>query len=220
VTIRTLLFAVTAALLPSVTFAQPPTERTIDVGGNVRWLAGTTFGDVNAVEGAFGGARRTVFRSTTTLDAAPGVEGRVVFGLTPRLQGEAGVTFGGTHLTTRLSGDTEAADVTATEPVTQYLLEGGIAARLARWNRGRSHPFVSAGIGYLRQLHDGHTLVESGRTWYAGGGLRYQKNDKSHGLKSAGLRLEVRATILPGALSLDGATHVLPAVIAGVFFSP
>lgn len=192
----------------------------MEVGGSLRWLAGTTFGDVNAVEGAFGGANRTVFRSTTTLDAAPCVEGRVIFGLTSRLNGETAVAFGRTHLTTRLSGDNEAADAEATEPVTEYLLEGGVAAHLARWNTGRLHPFVSAGIGYLRQLHDGHTLVEGGRTWYAGGGLRYQKNDKSRGLKSAGLRLEVRATILAGALSLDSDTHVLPAIIAGVFFHP
>lgn len=209
-----------ALLVPATAFAQPSAERGIEVGGNLRWLTGMTFKDVNASEGAFGGATRTVFKSSTTLEPAACVEGRVAFGLLSALDVEAAVAFGRTHLTTRLTGDAEAADAEASEPVTEYLLEGGVAAHLARWRRGRAVPFVSAGVGYMRQLHDGHTLVEGGQTWYAGGGLRYQKNQAGHGFRSAGVRLELRATILTGALTVDGGTHLMPAVIAGIFFHP
>jgi hypothetical protein len=44
------------------------------------------------------------------------------------------------------------------------------------------------------------------------------KNATAHGLKSAALRLELRATILPGGSTLDGHIHVLPSLIGGVFF--
>ena len=50
-------------------------------------------------------------------------------------------------------------------------------------------------------------------------GLRYPlRADAVRGLKSAALRLELRATILSGGSTVDGDTHLLPAVIAGVFF--
>ena len=34
-------------------------------------------------------------------------------------------------------------------------------------------PFVTAGGGYLRQLHEGLTVIEEGRVFYVGGGARY-----------------------------------------------
>jgi hypothetical protein len=218
--VRWTLATALAVLVPATAFAQQPSARRVEVGGNLRWLTGMTFKDVNATEGAFGGATRTVFRSSTTLDPAGCAEGRVAFGLLSALDLEGAIAFGRTHLTTRLTGDSEAPDAEVREPVTEYLLEGGVSAHLARWRKGRAVPFVSAGVGYMRQLHDGHTLVEGGQTWYAGGGLRYQKNEAGHGLRTAGVRLELRATILTGGLALDGSTHLLPAVIAGVFFHP
>jgi hypothetical protein len=61
--------------------------------------------------------------------------------------------------------------------------------------------------------------VQNGKSWYLGGGLRYPlKDDRARGLNSAALRFELRATILPGGSTVDSATHVVPTVIAGVFF--
>jgi hypothetical protein len=215
---RTLAIAIMLGLAPALTFAQT-SERRTEVGGDLRWLTGLRFSDVNATEAAFGGTTRTVFKSSTEFEQAACPDARVAVRLMPAIDAEGAVTFGRTHLTTQITQDPEAANVTVSEPVTVYLLEAGVAAHPARWHRGRSSPFVSGGIGYLRQLHDGHTLVEGGRTWYVGGGLRYpMKAEAVHGMKSAVVRLELRATILTGSSALDGATHILPAVIAGVFF--
>jgi hypothetical protein len=216
---RTVPVALVLLLLPTFAFAQQTSERRTEVGGDVRWLTGLQFNDVNATETAFGGTTRTVFRSSTSLDQAACPEARVAVSLLRWIDAEGALTFGRTQFTTQITQDPEAANVTLSEPVTLYLLEAGVAAHPARWHRGRGAPFVSAGVGYLRQLHDGHTLVDGGQTWYMGGGLRYPlKDEAGHGVRSAGLRLEVRATILTGSAALDGARHVLPAVIAGVFF--
>jgi hypothetical protein len=63
-----------------------------------------------------------------------------------------------------------------------YLSEGG---RLA--------PFVEAGAGYLRLLHDERTLVETGRTYEAGGGIKYAFRAATAGVKAIGLRIDARA---------------------------
>jgi hypothetical protein len=206
-------------LCPVVASAQQSSGHRTELGGDVLWLTGVRFNDVNASETAFGGATRVVFRSSTKLEQAVCPEAKVVVGLTSTIDAEGAVAFGRTHLSTSLTSDVEAASATASAPLTLYLFQGGVAAHLVRWQRGRVAPFASGGIGYLRQLHDGHALVQNGTSWYVGGGLRYPlKNDRARGLNSAALRLELRATILPGGLTVDGATHVLPTAIAGVFF--
>lgn len=216
---RTSQLALVVLLLPISAFAQQSSTQRTEVGGDLRWLTGLRFNDVDAGETALGGATRTVFKSSTSLEQAACPEARVAVRLLPWIDAEGAIAFGHAQLTTRITQDPEAANATVSEPVTLYLLETGVAAHPARWHRGRSAPFVSAGIGYLRQLHDGRTLVEGEQTWYVGGGLRYPFGDRAaHGVKSAALRLELRATILPGGLALDGATHILPAIVAGVSF--
>jgi hypothetical protein len=217
---RTIVVAVAVLAISECAFAQSA-GRHVEVGGDVRWLTGVHFNDVNAVENAFGGATRTVFDSSSRFEQAACPEARVSVRLTRAIDGEGSIAFGRTQLTTRISQDPEATDATASEPVSVYMLDAGVRARLGRWRRGDSTPFVTAGAEYLRQLHDGHTLVEDGLAWYVGGGLLYPtRNAAVRGSKSAALRIELRATILPGGSTLDRATHVMPSVIAGLLFHP
>jgi hypothetical protein len=210
--------ALVGLLMPAIVFAQTSGRRT-ELGGDLRWFTGIHFDDVNASETAFGGGTRTVFRSSTTFEPAACPEVKVIVGLTSAFEVEGAFAYGRTHLTTRITQDPEASNVTISEAVSAYVVEAGVSAHLARWHRGRSVPFVSAGAGYLRQIHDGQTLVDGGPSWYAGGGVRIPfGTDTVRGLKSAALRLELRATILRGGSTLDGSMHVLPSVIGGVFF--
>lgn len=214
-----LLIVALTFLTPVIASAQQSPRHRIEVGGDVLWLTGVTFSDVNANETAFGGSTSPVFKTSTRLDQAVCPEAAVLVGLTSSIDAEGSIAFGRTQLSTSITNDPEAASVTVSEPLTLYLLQGGVAAHPSGWHRGRAAPFVSGGIGYLRQLHDGHALVQNGRTWYVGGGLRYPlKDDRARGLNSAALRFEVRGTILTGSSTVDGATHVLPTVIAGVLF--
>lgn len=215
---RTAIVSLVAVLLPVSALAQKAPDRRLEVGGDFRWLAPVRFSDVNANETAFGGAQRAVFKSQSRFQqgACGGV--RVAVPLTTLVDAEASVAFGRTHLSTAISADPEAPNTTVTEPVTEYLGEAGVAAHLARWQTRRAAPFVSAGIGYLRELHGGGAFVQSGRAWYVGAGLRYlPRGPSTGGRRTIGLRAELRATILPGRLTLDGSPHILPAAIAGVF---
>jgi len=83
---------------------------------------------------------------------------------------------------------------------------------------GRVSLFAAAGVGYGRQLHDGQTFVETGQSSYVGGGLHYLlKTEGKRHLKSAGIRAEVRGTLVRDGLTLDGATHLMPVLGATLF---
>lgn len=199
--------------------AQTPGAGRFEVLGGARWIGPVAFGTTDAAEATFGGGTRTLFKSSSQLD--PSVGGSVGIGvrLTRALQAEFGAVYSPTGLSTRITGDVEdVADLTVKAPVTQFLLEGGLLARPARWTRGHLSPFVTAGVGYLRQLHDGRTLVETGRAWYFGGGLYYERvATHPRRLKATGVRADLRALILSGGAAPDDARRGAPAVTASVF---
>ena len=75
-------------------------------------------------------------------------------------------------------------------------------------------------LGESNRLNDEErqTLIETGWSSYAGGGLHYLLSNRSRGrLKSAGLRVDIRAVLLSGGVTLDHARHVLPGLAAGLF---
>lgn len=214
-----LALALMVLCIPGALSAQTLSEGRFELGGGVLWLGGAGFGQVDAVEKVFGGGTRPVFSSRSELEPSRGVAGRIALRLTPALQVESSVAFNAPRLATRISGDVEGvADTTVSEPVQQYLVEGGLLARLARWHAGRAEPFASAGIGYLRQLHDGRTVVETGTAYYVGGGVRYVMSASGRrGLPATGIRTEVRAMVLKDGIALDRASHVVPSVAASFF---
>ena len=88
------------------------------------------------------------------------------------MQAEGVVALNRTNLTTRVTADVEGAtDTSAAEPVSQYAFEGGVLLQLAGGVRGKLAPFAAGGAAYLRQVHDGRTLVDDGHSFYAGGGV-------------------------------------------------
>jgi hypothetical protein len=67
---------------------------------------------------------------------------------------------------------------------------------------------VSAGGGYLRQLHEGRTLLQSGAVYRGGIGLDYLLGEGA----TSGLRVEFRAVVKSGGTTMDGNPHVAPAL--------
>lgn len=203
---------------PAVLRAQRE-PRHIEVGGGLYFAGELTFDGVDANEIGFGGVARPVFKSTTELQSSPGVEARVGVWLTRSLKAEASFALNRTHLATSIRADEEAPNTTVTEPVAQFLVQGGLIAHLARWAGGRASPFASAGAGHLRQVHDGRTLVDAGPSYYVGGGMEYLLNvSAARRRRAAGIRADVRGLFLRGRLTLDGRTHVVPVVGAALFF--
>jgi hypothetical protein len=184
------------------------------------WLGRTSFGTSDASETAADGGRFRLFSTSTELKSASGFEARVGVRMTRALQGEAVAAYSVPVLTTKTSGDVEnAAPVSATEPITQLTIQGAIVAHLTAWHVGRGGvPFVTAGAGYLRQLHQSHTLVETGETYHLGGGVKYLLLSRGAArLKGLGVRAEVRAIAGTKGIAIDHRLHISPALAASIF---
>jgi hypothetical protein len=221
--VRRLLF-IGLTLLGTVFLAAPARAQRADrsrleLSGGIRWIGPVDFGGVRANETTLGGGTRSLFASDTTLDGSLGATGIVGVRLSRVLKAEFAVVYNPSSLSTRISSDAEgAADVTVDAPVSQFLGEAGLVVQPASWQRRRLAPFVTGGIGYLRQLNDGRTLVETGMSSYVGGGLYYVRTSAHpRRLKATGVRIDLRALVLRDGVAPDDKMRKTPAVTAGVF---
>ena len=73
-------------------------------------------------------------------------------------------------------------DVTASSRLTQIVADAGLQYR---WSGRRVSPFVMGGGGYLRQLDESRTTVESGAMYYGGGGVVVRLAPASRGCLAA-----------------------------------
>jgi Outer membrane protein beta-barrel domain len=213
--------SIAPVVLAVVLWGAPSAAQTpgrVEIGGGARWVGSLSFGQVAASETMFGGGTRELFQSSTDLDHSTGVEVRVSTRVAALVHVEGAVALNRTNLTTRVSGDVEGApDATASEPVTQYGFEAGATLQFARASR-RLTPFASGGAAYLRQLHEGRTLLETGHAFYVGGGVKYLFTAGGTGrLKATGLRADVRAVFMSTAIAPDDNIRTAPSV-SGSFF--
>lgn len=208
---------VLASLVAADAQAQPAARDRIEISGGVRWIGPVDFGSTNADEVTLGAGRRSLFDSDTRLDGSAGVTVLASVRLVRALKLEAAMAYNPTGLTTKITGDTEgAADTTITAPVSQFLVDGGLLAELGR--RGHVTPFVTGGGGYVRQLNDGRTLVETGRSYYAGGGFYIvHRSTRQRRVKATGARVDVRAVFLRDGVAPDSAFRGTPSVTAAYF---
>jgi len=184
------------------------------------WLGPVSYGTSDATETAADGSRFRLFSTSTGLQSTPGIEARFGVRVTHALQAEAEAAYGRPTLTTKITGDAEsAAPVSATESITQLTIQGALLAHLTAWHIGRGGvPFVSAGVGYLRQLHEARALAETGETYHVGGGVKYLfLSRQASRLKGLGVRAEVRAVVAAHAIAIDDGAHVSPALAASIF---
>lgn len=164
----------------------------------------------------------TLFRAESSVESSFGGEFRVGFGLSRDLSIELGVGYSTPGVRTELSQDAEAAAVTLdAEQLAQYVVDVGATWQLPRpVLGGRVRPFVAGGAGYLRQLYDERTLVETGRVYYAGGGVRVWLRGGDGERRSLGIRSDVRATWRQDGVEFEEKTRLWPAVTAMIFWEP
>jgi outer membrane protein with beta-barrel domain len=209
------LIVLAAGLWSAPAAAQTPGR--LEIGGGARWIGSVGFGEVAAAETMFGGGARDLFESSTSLDRSTGAEVRIGVRLTSLLQAEGTVALNRIDLMTRVTGDVEGvADATAAERVTQYAFEGGALMPLAR--RGRLTPFAGGGAGYVRQVHEARALVDTGHSYYLGGGVKYLLTSGGAGkVKATGLRGDVRAVFTSTDLAPDDKLRAMPSVSGSLF---
>jgi hypothetical protein len=199
-----LVFGALSIVLGAPALAQAPSEPTgrIQIAAGVGWLGGAAFGGQPADlrSGGSGGAYR-LFNSETDLGTAGSLEARAGVALTRRysIEGRAGISR--PELRTLVSSDAETTgSFTLEERIDQYAFDGGIVIHLHELVTMGLTPFASAGIGYVRQLHEGQQLVEDGPLYYVGGGLSRVLLARAQGFIRA---LSLRADLRLNLFSLD-----------------
>jgi hypothetical protein len=206
--LRVLLLVCCAAAPASAQDADQRPVRRPDVSIGGGWLGGGVLGaaDANLRANASPPQPLRLFSANTRIAGAPVLEADVTFSFSRRWAIEGSVTKSGPELRSSISADSEGTPgVTAVERVDQYVFEGRVVIMFDEWRLGRrTVPFAAAGAGYLRQLHEGHTLIEEGAAYHVGGGLKHWLLARESGLlKAIGVRLDARLYVLTSGVAFD-----------------
>lgn len=218
-----LLVAVVPSAAQEVDEAPGLRAHHVSVSGGVLLVGGYDIGDATAVlrGNAVGPSAPpfTLFRASTSVEAVTGGETRVGYALTRSVSVEAGFGYSRPSLTTRIAADEESAAVTLdAERLAQYVVDVSLQWQPPRpVIAGRLRPFVTGGGGYLRQLYRERTLVETGRIYFAGGGVRYWLRGGDGARRSIGLRGDVRAQWRTGGVEFENRRRVAPVVAVHLF---
>jgi hypothetical protein len=216
---RTLLAAIVVATFVSTASAQTGSTGRFEIGAGARWTGGLALGESAATETRPGGERFTLFGTDSRVDRAVGVDARAGVRLTRAFQIEAAFGYRRPTLTTQITSDAEGIpDVEAVERTSEFLIEGALLFHPPWRPAGRLEPFVAAGGGAVRYLHERRTVVENGEAYFLGGGatLAFSERDRSR-LKGLGVRVDVRAVVTSGGMAFDDRAHVGAAAGASMF---
>ena len=196
----------------------------VTVSGGASWLGGHPIGSATAqLRTNAPGASPPPF-TLLSVDAriAPSVAGeaRVGVAITPRLTVEGGAVFGRRRMPLSISGDPEAAPQELEgESLHHYVFDAGLAWELRRPRRPRLRTFVVGGAGYLRQLHQDRTLIESGQLYYAGGGAKYWLRHRPDSSRSLGLRGDVRLNVRRKGIDFENKARLYPSLSLSLFMA-
>ncbi len=219
------LLVMLVMLVPAAAGAQerPGLRRghfTIGVAGV--WSGSYDVGDSTAeLRGNGPGSSPTPFtlfkaKSRLTSTAAPMFEVGIALSRTLALEGR--VLYARPHIAVSISGDPEApAQELPGERLEQYQFEGGLTWQLPVGLGSRLAPFVGAGAGYLRQLHEDRTLAESGQIYHAGVGARWWIAGGGPSSKAFGLRADVRMNARRNGIDFENKMRAYPSVSLSAF---
>ena len=79
---------------------------------------------------------------------------------------------------------------------------------------------MTGGGGYVRQRHERQTLVERGRIFHVGGGVKVPLASGAGAqkrVKQVGVRVDAGALVRTAGVALDNRAHVAPGVAAALF---
>lgn len=198
-----------------VNLADGPRRGSVEINGGVMWDGGFDVASLPAELTANAGNQAppvTLFNTDATIGAVAGVQARVGFFLSSAVSFEGGIRYNRPELSIDISDDFEQTPaLTIDEKISRYVFDGSLVFHPERWRfgGGRGMPFVLGGAGYLRELHDGRELVETGRTYHAGAGFKYWMGQGSRRL---GFRGEALVVIRDGGAGGDSERQVHPSL--------
>ena len=216
-----LLIAALSTLYAIPAIAQPgPSRSRVEIGAGLLWAGSIPLGARAATETTASGGSSALFSTTSELAGVAGLDGRIGIRVTNSLVLEGQVSYLKPELRVAVSADAEgAAAVTAVEAIQQLTIGGRALFYIPgrRWSP-RFAPFAMAGGGYLRQLHEQATLVQTGRFYQFGGGVSALLVSRSHfHTRGAGVRFDVSALVRSGGAAFDGGSQTSPAAGASAF---
>ena len=191
----------------------------VQVGVGVGWLGGSVFGEQPADLRAASGGPYRLFESDTELASTGEFEARIGILLTRRYGIEGRAAMSSPELRTVVSSDAETTgSFTLAEQIDQYVFDGGIVIRLDEWGTSGLAPFASAGVGYVRQLHEEHELGEDGYLFYVGGGFTHALFSGGQGLiRAASVRADLRLNLI--SMELDDGRRSQGSVSGSLVFT-
>jgi hypothetical protein len=215
------LLAAVSTLHAIPAIAQPgPSRSRVEIGVGVLWAGSTLLGTKAATETTASGGTSALFSTTSELAAVAGLEGRIGVRVTSSIVVEGQASYLTPEVRVAVSADAEGAAALTAVDATQQFTIGGRAVWYVpgrRWSP-RFAPFAMAGGGYLRQLHEQATLVQTGRFYQVGGGVSALLVSRRHlHTKGAGVRFDVSALVRSGGVAFDGGSHTSPAAGASAF---
>jgi hypothetical protein len=210
------------ALVVALAAGVSAAEAQVTVSGGLDWTGGYDIGTSSAqLRANTPGATPppyTLFNVDARIAPAPGAEVRVGVVVRPQFTVEGGVMFARRRLPFRIFGDAEIpSESFAGESLQHFLFDAGVQWELPGRFPPRLRAFASGGAGYLRQLHQDRTLVESGQVYYAGGGARYWLRGLPDSDRSIGVRGDVRVNVRRGAIEFEERTRIYPTVSVLMF---
>ena len=215
------------ALCPGVASAQfyrrydLPRKGSVEIGAGAVWSGGFDLGSMSAEEtrnSLTDTSPFVLFTTTSRADAVPGVQARVGVYLAKAFSIEGGVEYGRPKFSTQLANDAESADnLTATETLTRVLVDGSGLVHLTglSFARGKGVPFLRAGGGYIREVHEKNEVIDTGREYHAGGGLKIWFGAGKH---RTGLRFDAGMSFRRKGADTSDKTRRVPTAGASVVF--
>jgi hypothetical protein len=201
-----------------------PTPRagSFEVNGGVTFAGGFGLGDSAAEltrNTTSGSTSFDLFTSDSELGTAFGIGGRLGYYLSPKLAIEGGVSWSQPVLTINLTGDTEGApDIESEETLDRWIIDGAVVWHFTQARAGRPSPlmpFVFGSIGYLRELHEGQQLVETGVVYQAGGGVKYWLGNAR---RRFGLRGDAGISVRDGGFDFEDGIRTVPVFSGSVVY--
>jgi hypothetical protein len=214
-----LLLAVSPAGAQTRVRSRAPHAGSVEAGVGGVWVGGVTLGQRQAQETrnpGTGGGPLVLFVTENRLDPAAGVQARLGVYLSKNLVVEAGIRYSRPVFVTRVTDDfEEAPDAMAKETLSQYLFDGSVVLHVAHFSGGRVVPFVQAGAGHLRDLHERGELLETGVEYHGGGGVKLWLGGRSHRI---GIRADAAVSSRKGGFDLKDERRMVPVAAAIVMF--
>ncbi|HEX2454544.1 MAG TPA: hypothetical protein VHI99_12645 [Vicinamibacterales bacterium] len=188
-----------------------------EIGGGFWWSGGFDIGDATAEltrNPETGTGPLDLFSTSNTLASGIGLQGHLAGYVSKSIAIEGGVRITRPKLRIAITGDFEnASDQVAEETITEYIFDGSLVWHLthATFSKGKGVPFISGGVGYIRDAHEGNQLIETGTEYHATGGIKYWFNMKPRRL---GLRAEGGVSFRDGGFAAEDKNRTVP--MAGV----